>query len=432
MIFTFAHDNEKKHVPLVIKESLVSPSASCFTVVVGKNGVGKSRLLSALATETTKAAQRHFFSANSYHPFRRVIAVSTSPFDIFPLSRKFSGDSNSEDKYSYVGMRSRLPFGNTSSIGLIASAARGLLSKYLEDHDNLRLISVFELLGFSSDLDLIFKLSSKFEGHRSPSYFERTEKEDGLSEEMLLEVELTLKELQKLTDHNENFVLKFSLETTSYSIKERKYYDRRFMKKILFLLDKNIIRLIDVRLNKHEHGSISLRRASSGEQCMLVSMLGIASYISDDSLILIDEPEISLHPEWQEKYFEILHSAFSHYKRCQFVIATHSPQIVASLPSKNCFILSLSENEIYDSRHYQNKSSDFQLAELFGAPGSNNEYLGRLAMNLFLRVSKSKTFSTDDQKMLRKLKNLSKSLPSGTAITELIFSLSEMEKYEWQ
>ncbi|MBY8186655.1 ATP-binding protein [Vibrio fluvialis] len=36
--------------------------------------------------------------------------------------------------------------------------------------------------------------------------------------------------------------------------------------------------------------------------------LGIISSIDDDALILIDEPEISLHPSWQQKFVEILHT----------------------------------------------------------------------------------------------------------------------------
>ena len=53
------------------------------------------------------------------------------------------------------------------------------------------------------------------------------------------------------------------------------------------LLKYDLIRLIDMRLDKIGYGPMSLRRASSGEQCMLLIMLGIAGNIQDNSLIFI-------------------------------------------------------------------------------------------------------------------------------------------------
>lgn len=62
------------------------------------------------------------------------------------------------------------------------------------------------------------------------------------------------------------------------------------------------------------NNSFSIKDASSGEQSIILSILGIASKIKDNSLICIDEPEICLHPEWQEKYIEILTQTFTNYK----------------------------------------------------------------------------------------------------------------------
>ena len=89
---------------------------------------------------------------------------------------------------------------------------------------------------------------------------------------------------------------------------------------------------------------MSLKRASSGEQCLLVMLLGIAGHITDGSIILIDEPEISLHPRWQEEFIIMLTKAFLTYSGCQFIIATHSPQIISNLPNKGCYITSLSKS----------------------------------------------------------------------------------------
>ncbi|MCL1028881.1 AAA family ATPase [Serratia silvae] len=122
---------------------------------------------------------------------------------------------------------------------------------------------------------------------------------------------------------------------------------------------------------------MSLRLASSGEQCILLSLLGIATNICNRSLILIDEPEISLHPEWQEKYISLLMRIFERYNSCLFVIATHSPQVVSKLDPFRSYIYTIKNDELVSASEYVKKSSDFQLANLFLAPGYKNEYLTR-------------------------------------------------------
>ena len=47
----------------------------------------------------------------------------------------------------------------------------------------------------------------------------------------------------------------------------------------------------------------------------------------DNSLVLIDEPEISLHIAWQEDYLELL-MKICEMNHLQAVVATHSPNII--------------------------------------------------------------------------------------------------------
>lgn len=50
----------------------------------------------------------------------------------------------------------------------------------------------------------------------------------------------------------------------------------------------------------------------------------------NEALVLIDEPETSLHPKWQKKYIQFLMDVFAGLD-IQFVIATHSPYILQGL-----------------------------------------------------------------------------------------------------
>ena len=72
---------------------------------------------------------------------------------------------------------------------------------------------------------------------------------------------------------------------------------------------------------------LELTRLSSGEQHLLVLVYEMLFTDKARSLILLDEPEISLHVEWQLAFLEDLQkitAVASH----QVLIATHSPQIV--------------------------------------------------------------------------------------------------------
>jgi len=63
---------------------------------------------------------------------------------------------------------------------------------------------------------------------------------------------------------------------------------------------------------------------SSGQK-RLISILSQISDSPNGSTILIDEPELSLHIEWQERLVSALTENFPKHK---FILATHAPSIV--------------------------------------------------------------------------------------------------------
>ncbi len=69
------------------------------------------------------------------------------------------------------------------------------------------------------------------------------------------------------------------------------------------------------------------RALSSGEQHELVLAYQLIFKVSPRSLILIDEPELSLHVTWQHKFLGDL-TRISELADLDFLIATHSPSIV--------------------------------------------------------------------------------------------------------
>lgn len=78
---------------------------------------------------------------------------------------------------------------------------------------------------------------------------------------------------------------------------------------------------------------------SSGEQQMLVLLVKLAVSATPNALILIDEPEISLHVSWQRLLPVMLSRMCEHFD-CDMVVATHSPILVTSAlsVSNHCFV----------------------------------------------------------------------------------------------
>ena len=85
--------------------------------------------------------------------------------------------------------------------------------------------------------------------------------------------------------------------------------------------------------------------SSSGETHLLCQFIGIMADIQSDSLILIDEPENSSHPEWQMKYIGWLKDIFKKYRGSHFIIATHSPLILANLKATESTIVRLKRSD---------------------------------------------------------------------------------------
>lgn len=70
---------------------------------------------------------------------------------------------------------------------------------------------------------------------------------------------------------------------------------------------------------------IDYRSLSSGERQVIFIFLKIINGSVDKSLILMDEPEISLHLSWQEKLLTEITKVNS---LSQIIIVTHSPAMV--------------------------------------------------------------------------------------------------------
>lgn len=70
----------------------------------------------------------------------------------------------------------------------------------------------------------------------------------------------------------------------------------------------------------------SIANLSSGEKQILILLTFVAFSTSPQSLFIIDEPELSLHPKWQSDFLDALLALKP--DGIQLLVATHSPDIV--------------------------------------------------------------------------------------------------------
>lgn len=429
------HDGQR--IPLTSSNAFYS-KANVFTVIVGKNGVGKSRLLSTIARQCIAPSEEYDgrFASRSQQASPVVIAASTSPFDKFPSPQRRRGQA--EKNYRYIGMRGEGMYAATSSVALLSSVTRGMLLKLLQGGNRANLLELFSSLSFDSSFEFILKpmfsptMAPGFgriralEGRREYFIDQRFgERLSRMSMDERSAIEYAIDNVGEFFDRRKVFGLRIDFSTGESSLQQRRI-EAFELNSILMLMEAGLVRLMDIRGSKRDQGEISLRSASSGEQCVLVLVLGIASYIENGSLILIDEPEISLHPEWQEGFMGLLMSCFANYSQCQFVIATHSPQITARLSGATSFVYSLSKKTLIRASEFSDRSADFQLAELFDSPGRMNEYVSRISFNLIAVIRAGKAAESETKEGMVRLVALKAKIDFRDPMFQLIESVEEL------
>lgn len=90
----------------------------------------------------------------------------------------------------------------------------------------------------------------------------------------------------------------------------------------------------DVRIRvrkRNAEGDITFKEMSEGEQ-QLIMVLGLLRFTkSDDSLILLDEPDTHLNPLWKWQYINLLRDIVDKPDSTQIIMTTHDPLVIGGL-----------------------------------------------------------------------------------------------------
>jgi predicted ATPase len=95
---------------------------------------------------------------------------------------------------------------------------------------------------------------------------------------------------------------------------------------------------ISVRARKVD-GSLTFRELSEGEQQLLM-VLGLLRFTrEDESLFLLDEPDTHLNPAWSVQYLKFLREIGGAHENSHVIMATHDPMVISGLDRSQVQIL---------------------------------------------------------------------------------------------
>lgn len=433
-----------------------------YTLITGKNGLGKTRLLNCIIINYLKSEYKNYqyYVDKKYSDFvisenmivksnkkpEKIIAHTNSAYNRFPgkdniLSEKYDTPSSRVGYYNeeniffkilfskninYKSVNDTLSYlGYDSKINFIfflkaASNPKGYLDFVIKKHKE-----ALKRINFNCDIPTqsLSKFEKKF---LNLLYVFEEERVKNVTD---IEIEQIYNIVKSNNIFGKSRYLHGKSIQISIDVKTNKIFYEILQKSDFSLLIKlNLLRINSIYLHNlkpkndlfNSNEQVNFNNLSSGQKSIINTLIGISSCIEDNSLICIDEPEISLHPEWQEEIISKLQDVFQDIKGCHFLIATHSPQVVSGLKAKNGFIVNLETMEMHHSIEYFHKSADFQLANIFNTPGYNNEYLIRISLVILSKLTKNENLSLEDQEHLKILNYIHSKISENDPVYYLI------------
>lgn len=354
------------------------------SVVIGENGSGKSYLLSQISdffrfiervkNSDKKASYKYDYTIVEYLLNNNIFCIKKEKSSIvcfkkneectlssvilptkiiamsFMVNDKFSFSKTSENSfYDYKGIRATSNASYTSTIKRVITTS---LISSINDFEKLPIIKdVLNFLGMDAKISIIYSLNRKTLFINPPSLDVVIKKINSIIDrkQYVNEKELNYiknnaeriaSDIQKLipfyNSKNKSIELTFNLN----GVIELKH---EIFQVLLYLERLEFISLADIKFYKKDH--FSFEQTSSGEKNIIFTLLNLIACIQDNSLLLIDEPELSLHPMWQMKYINFIKTSIEKYRSCHLIFASHSHFMVSDLKPDSSSLISITQSE---------------------------------------------------------------------------------------
>ena len=395
---------------------------SLYSVIIGCNGVGKSTLLKEMVDffvdlhayinnfkQKMSSANKARLKGVKYHidgvccevisigrtflakidnkflaskklRVPTIVACNFGAFDKFPV-QKVNGSSQTRydvPYYKYVGAHVN---GNMISSSAIAFRLLFALKENMDDRQRQNLSSILDFIGYDHTITLNYSIVLK-------------SKKNGSVYDHVLQHVLKDKEYSKLTSEQRSNKVKelydfyknkeFAKQPTcnyDIDIDQNSLAANEDLNYIYKLKQYDLVQATSVVFYKNGK-QIASEEMSSGEFAMLSMVLSISTAASDShTLILIDEPELSLHPNWQMTIIDNLDRALKD-QVCHLLIATHSHMLVSDLPMNRSSVSQWEKDKdgnLIANRIEENTygwSAEEVLLKVFKTATDRNRYFG--------------------------------------------------------
>ena len=341
-----------------------------FTVIIGNNAAGKSRFLVNILDAFRQAGNQRLkpkdfnikidisingkpktienknFDTNFEIENKiNLLSISNSLFDKFPHQAK------SDKNYAYVGSRMT---GISTHRRAIVNDLMDIFSTNLQDKSFvLKARQLFDFL----KIDPVIKISlrnSLTPGHsRVGNIFENINSIEQLKNHLLdISKQGFYRQQTNVIErfaNNDEFIFGFynylksnKIEIGNSSNKRVRYFEinisdetnnKEFVDEYVYISLLRRLNVLTYEYIKLSKGNLDydILDSSTGEIGLLITFLRAIPELKSNTIIFIDEPEISLHPTWQMRYIDLLKSFLKGFTDCHVLIATHSHFLLSDL-----------------------------------------------------------------------------------------------------
>lgn len=285
-----------------------------INVLIGENGIGKSHTLKSLVEYWlgVDRGSKLALDKSKHQPFdhypniSKLILISYSPFEEFTIDLS---ETNLKDKdaYSYFGFR-----------------------KNIQELDGSKRIGISRNLPASDSVSSIIK--SILDDMRFGTISNWTNKFETILTVLKSAIEFEFIAFEIIDNYE------FFNQTPDFSdfiVGEKKRYlkiDERLIEKI----NEKGLQIKDCF--KFESGAVFFKNnkaveISSGQRLFFYIVVNVVGQIKKDSLVVIDEPELFLHPALEIEFIELLKRILKAFAS-KAILATHSLAITREVPAK--------------------------------------------------------------------------------------------------
>ena len=343
------------------------------TVFIGINGVGKSSILDAICL---------LLSYFMYWIGGTVDSENVKTFNEFDIANK-NIITKLDIKISYRGEDSWTIYRERDGVTKVSghekrqNACDGIWRHwYNEPQYNIPLIVYYPTNRAVIDIDLEVPIQSEFK--QIDSY-----------DKALAGGRISFSHLFQWFRNREDIESELRLENNPDYRDKQLEAVRQAISSLIPNFTKLRVRRSPLRMTLQKDGEeLIVNQLSDGEKCLLamvgdlarrlaIANPGLKNPLDGFGVVLIDEIELHLHPKWQR---EIIPALTRTFPKCQFIVTTHSPQVISQVKPQGIYILEKTDTGIIAKRPESSYGRDSNqiLEDLMDVPERKQEIKNHL------------------------------------------------------